>query len=72
MKLQFGVAASVAVFAASLSVAPASAADVEPTFRVESAALEVGPVTAGTVAVATFVFHNDGASEVRILRAAPS
>lgn len=72
MSLPFGVAASAAVLAASLFVTEATAADVPPTFRVESAALEVGPVTAGNTAAATFVFHNDGDREVRILRAAPS
>ena len=72
MSLRFGVAASAAALAAALFVTEPAAADAPPTFRVESATLEVGPVTAGTTAVATFVFHNAGDRDVRILRAAPS
>jgi hypothetical protein len=60
------------VCASPLSVAAVPGADAQPAFRVESSELEVGPVTAGTIAVATFVFHNDGEAEVHILRAAPS
>jgi len=72
MSLRFGVAASAVVLAASLFVTEATTADLAPTFRVESASLEVGPVTAGSTAAATFVFHNEGDRDVRILRAAPS
>lgn len=74
MSLRFGAAASAsaAVLAAALFVTETAAAGGPPTFRVDSATLEVGPVTAGTTAVATFVFHNDGDRDVRILRAAPS
>ncbi len=72
MSQQFGVAAGVALVAACLLVGESAAADVPPTFRVESAGLDVGPVTAGTTAEATFVFHNEGDRDVRILRAAPS
>lgn len=72
MSLRFGAAASAAVLAVSLLAIEATASDGPPTFRVESASLEVGPVTAGTTAEATFVFHNEGDRDVRILRAAPS
>ena len=71
MSLRFA-ATGAAVLAASLFVTDGRAADVPPTFRVESDSLEVGPVTAGTTAAATFVFHNEGDRDVRILRAAPS
>ena len=43
-----------------------------PVFRAESNHVEVGPVTAGSTATATFVFRNDGDRDIRILRAAPS
>jgi len=55
---------------------PAGTASAEqekaPGFRVESDSIDLGTVMAGTDAVATFVFHNDSARDVRILRAAPS
>ncbi len=41
-------------------------------FRVENADLDLGLVTAGQSASATFVFRNDGPSDVHILKAAPS
>lgn len=41
-------------------------------FRVEEASLDLGVVTAGQDAVATYVFHNDTDADVRILRAKPS
>lgn len=40
--------------------------------RVDSQVRELGEVKAGTAAVATFVFHNDGDRDVTILRATPS
>jgi hypothetical protein len=61
-----------AVCASILAAAVAPGEEAQPAFRVESSELEVGPVTAGTTAMATFVFHNDSKSEVHILRAAPS
>lgn len=72
MRLRFGAAAGVAALSVSLWVANAIAEDQPPTFSVESTHLEVGPVIAGTTAVATFVFRNDGDKEIQILRAAPS
>ena len=44
----------------------------EPTFRVENPRLDLGEIKAGTEVVATFVFHNGGPDDVRILRAKPS
>jgi hypothetical protein len=55
-------------------VAPhyAAAEDPETSFRVEEAELDLGEIVAGTVATATFVFHNDGPEDVHIIRAKPS
>jgi hypothetical protein len=41
-------------------------------FRVENENLDLGRVVAGSTVTATFVFHNDTARDVRIIRAAPS
>ncbi len=48
------------------------AQSVGPTFRVENPRMDLGEIKAGTEAVATFVFHNGGPEDVRILRAKPS
>ena len=40
--------------------------------RIDTPQLDLGEVTAGTAAVGTFVFHNDGDRDVTILRAKPS
>jgi hypothetical protein len=50
----------------------AAAQDSEPSFRVEETELDLGTIVAGTVATATFVFHNDGPDDVHIIRAKPS
>jgi len=42
------------------------------SFRVENADLDLGRVTAGAIATATFVFRNDGPTDIHILKAAPS
>jgi len=60
------------VFAAFALNHHAAAQDSEPSFRVEEAALDLGTIVAGTVATATFVFHNDGPDDVHIIRAKPS
>jgi hypothetical protein len=49
-----------------------AAQDAQATFRVEEADLNLGTILAGTIATATFVFHNDGPEDVRIIRAKPS
>ncbi len=72
MRLRFGAGVCVAACTASLCVAGAVADEAPPTFWVESSQLEVGPVTAGSTAVATFIFHNEGDGDIEILRAAPS
>jgi predicted secreted protein len=43
-----------------------------PSFYAEQTHLDLGIVVAGDVVTATFVFHNEGSEDVRILRAAPS
>ncbi|MEX1311883.1 MAG: hypothetical protein AB1Z65_15760 [Candidatus Sulfomarinibacteraceae bacterium] len=42
------------------------------TFSVEEARIDLGEVKAGTEAVATFTFVNQGTEDVRIIRAKPS
>ena len=49
-----------------------AAEDPESSFRVEQAIVDLGTIVAGTIGTATFVFHNDGPDDVRILRAKPS
>ena len=68
----FATLVNVGVLAIGFSCAPAAQAGESQTFRVEAASLEVGPVTAGTVATVEFVFLNDGDREVEIIRAAPT
>ena len=53
-------------------VAGVDAQSAEPTFRVENPRLDLGEIKAGSEVVATFVFHNDGPDDVKILRAKPS
>ena len=43
-----------------------------PIFSVENARMDVGEIKAGSEVVATFVFHNTGATDVKIIRAKPS
>jgi len=50
----------------------AIAEDSRSPFRVEEAELDLGTIVAGTIATATFVFHNDGPDDVHIIRAKPS
>lgn len=58
----------VSITATSSSAEPDNAAP----FRVEQAELDLGTVVAGSIATATFVFHNDGPEDVHIIRAKPS
>lgn len=57
------------VAAVMVTAGPALAGE---ALRVDETQLDLGKVKAGTDAVATFVLHNDGDQEVRILRAKPS
>ena len=64
--------AAALVFAGLVVTHIAAAQDPEPSFRVEEAELDLGTIVAGTIATATFVFHNDGPDDVHIIRAKPS
>ncbi len=43
-----------------------------PSFWVESETIDAGKVIAGRTASVTYVFHNDGPTDITILRASPS
>ncbi len=43
-----------------------------PTFSVENPKIDIGEIKAGSDAVATFVFHNNGPTDVKIIKAKPS
>ncbi len=61
------------IAALTASVLTTSAGETErATFWVENDSMDLGRVAAGRDATATFVFHNDGETEVRIIKAAPS
>ena len=64
--------AAALVFAGFVVTHITAAQDPEPSFRVEEAELDLGTIVAGTIATATFVFHNDGPDDVHIIRAKPS
>lgn len=64
--------AAALVFTGFMVTDSAAAQDPQPAFRVEEAALDIGTIVAGTLATATFVFHNDGPDDVHIIRAKPS
>jgi len=44
----------------------------KPNLRVENDTIDVGKVIAGKSALVTYVFHNDGSTDITILRASPS
>ena len=61
------------IAALTAAVMTASAGEMQrATFWVENDSIDLGRVAAGRDATATFVFHNDGETEVRIIKAAPS
>ena len=64
--------AAALVFAGFVVTHIAAAQDPQPSFRVEEAELDLGTIVSGTIATATFVFHNDGPDDVHIIRAKPS
>jgi hypothetical protein len=43
-----------------------------PTFTVENPRIDIGEVKAGSDAVGTFIFHNEGTEDVKIIKAKPS
>lgn len=61
----------IAVLTAAVLTTSAGGAE-RATFWVENDSIDLGRVAAGRDATATFVFHNDGETEVRIIKAAPS
>jgi len=58
--------------AAALAVDRVEAQTGGPTFTVENPRIDVGEVKGGSDAVATFVFHNAGNADVKIIKAKPS
>ena len=54
------------------SVDRVDAQSTEAAFRAENPRIDMGDIKAGTEVVATFVFHNSGPADVRILKAKPS
>ena len=52
--------------------ATSGAQTVPVTFSVEEARIDLGEVKAGTEAVATFTFVNQGTEDVKIIKAKPS
>lgn len=50
----------------------AGAQSAEPALTVEESRIDLGEIKAGTDAIATYVFHNSGATDVRIIKAKPS
>ena len=62
-----------AVFLAAAVATPTSALDdAKQSFWVENNSIEIGKVVAGRTASATFVFRNDGETDVHIVHATPS
>jgi len=74
MNVRFRPVAIAVGLAAGTLFAPAVAAQgaEKPSFRVENDTIDVGRVVAGRSASVTYVFHNDGATDIKILRASPS
>ena len=64
--------AALALLFAAAAVATAADENAKSSLWVENDTIDVGSVIAGRTASATFVFHNDGPTEVKILRAAPT
>ena len=64
-------AALVMIFAAT-AVTVAGDERVKSSLWVENDSIDLGSVIAGRPASATYIFHNDGPTEVKILRATPT
>ena len=64
--------ATLALIFVTAAVAVAANDNVKPSLWVENDSIDLGRVIAGRTASATYVFHNDGPTEVKILRAAPT
>lgn len=74
MKVDFRPLAAVATILSLAMIAPPASAQLEsqPPFRVEEADLNLDKVIAGHTVTATWVFRNDGPTDVHIIRAKPS
>ena len=65
--------AAAVVLLVTAGVSPTSALeDDQPSFWVENDSIQIGRVVAGHTASATFVFRNDGETDVHIVHATPS
>ena len=64
--------AALTLLFATAALATAADENAKPSLWVENDTIDVGSVVAGRTASATFVFRNDGPTEVKILRAAPT
>ena len=72
-RMHRAVAPAAALCCALMAVAVAAVAeDGKTSLWVENASLDLGTVVAGESVTATFVFHNDGPEDVRLIRAKPS
>ena len=67
------IAATATLITAAVLTSVAFGADeTKASLWVENAHLNMGRVVAGSTATATYVFHNDGDTEVHIVRATPT
>ena len=66
------LAAAVVILATAVVTPTSALDDAEPSFWVENDSIEIGRVVAGHTASATFVFRNDGETDVHIVHATPS
>ena len=66
------LAAAVVVLATAVVTPTSALEDAKPSFWVENDSIEIGRVVAGHTASATFVFRNDGETDVHIVHATPS
>ena len=66
------LAAAVVVLATAVVTPTSALEDAKPSVWVENDSIEIGRVVAGHTASATFVFRNDGETDVHIVHATPS
>ncbi len=66
------VAPAAALLAVFFATTPGAEEATKALFWIEQTELNLGTVVAGSIATATFVFHNDGPVDVNIIRAKPS
>jgi len=66
------LAAAVVILATAVVTPTSALEDAKPSFWVENDSIEIGRVVAGHTASVTFVFRNDGETDVHIVHATPS